>query len=356
MTQSSKSVTVGENRADRPSEYIDLVDIIAWFWKSKIWVLAGFCFGLVVAGIVTINRPLSFLVTNLPLVTTPHTPEDVMGRFNEFLLRKDFQNLFLANLDEQNRKSILLDGVNPIQLMQLNDTYVLAIRQQEADSTGTKQVEIFNALMKAVRQLSEQPTKKQPLTGSTHAEAEARFVTLTSAQAEEMAALRIQLFALENKITQKTGIQSSALMSGPTSMPLEETILKQIALSTGKLSDGERTQFVKTYSTIMGGIKKTHLKYEAPIRDLAATVVALSKQLSTQEAWGEDTPILSLDENAYKVALMKNTLIHTESKKAAFYAFSSILGALAGCMAYAIRCYLLENRKRLQAAMAHSNR
>lgn len=364
MTQSSQAVTVGENGADRQSEYIDLIDILVWFWRSQFWVLSGIILSLSIASIVAVNKSLSVAVTILPLIaeqTTATTPEAIVNQFNALINRTDFQSLFLSNLEEQDRNTILLHGIAPFQLVPTNSSnFNLEMRQTQVDLSGQQQVKIFTALMGVARGINKEivtkyeEQKKHPMM-SEKPESELNIAALASAQAEIEAGLRIQLFHLESKIAQKTGIHSPP-SQGALGSP-EEGILKQLALSDGKLSETERTQFIKDYSQIMGLFKATQLKYEPAIRELSSILLTFSKQFIDQVAAAANVaPIFVLDEVAYKVSVMSKTNTRIESKKPAFYTFSVILGALAGCVAYAIKCYLVQNRNRLKAAITESNR
>lgn len=356
MTQASNASLSNESAAKEP-EYVDLIDVIARIWKSKVWMITGALLGLTTAAVVGSNKPLTLVTTILPVTIDlpgPHTQERILTEFNHLINRQDFQKLFAENLGEE-KKSLLLDEKSPFQLGSSFGLYYLEIRQYRADSDGAMQFKIGRALAETSRKindrLAKEPKHEQELLHTpANTDIEATFASLASSQAEEDAPVRMELYLLEKKLIEKLGIQSSSAPKLSTAIAPETGILNLLATSGKKLSKAERIQFIKQYSALVGQLKSNDIVYQAAFRDLSDDLLTISRRLieHATHATG-NVLVISIDENAYRTSILTGKHLRVENKKPIFYTFSVIFGGLLGFTIYAAKLYFQKNREYFRA-------
>ena len=343
---SSSSATKSHSPED---EYIDIIDVLAFLWRAKVFVITGILLGLVGAIAVTEAKKPAVYVTNMPVsleVAGGITGDGIVAKFNGLLGRTE------VRVAMQSAGVSNIGGKLPFKLKNDSAGVSLEVSSLVADTAGDKALAAAKALATAARDLNKKMSEAAslaPLSKASKSDLEVQFARLASAQALEEAPVRAKLFAMESRLAQKSGIKPTpaAVVNGTA---IGDDVLRLLGAADGKLSAAERDAVIFEYSQLVGTIKALQAKYEQPLAEMTSALASLSAGLiKSATGEGDSYPVIAVNEAAYKASVAAGTHECYESKRLLFAILGIMLGGMLGLMAYGMSRFFAENRDRIRA-------
>ena len=369
-------------------DYFDLIDIFAFVWKARFYILAcaliGFTSGRFVAD--KTNPPV--YVTSVPVkldrIASPaNTPgeeklnhfitERELSAFNELVSDSKAAGEIYDHLekiaDDEVRSALVANDLSrtkfigyqlagldivPIRLFRgpSPDQFVVQSRFKISDSKGalasaivratSQMVENFNRRM-AKQNKSFSPTMTPKNLDETHLYRQIMKMRLT----EEFAPFSA-LYKLEESLAARLG-------AGSASFPRSgdgDHIIRFIGLliSKSKMSENEAKEIREERATLIGEIDLIRTKYSMVLRDAEIPIREMSLSILQQAIGGKSAlPTLLVDEEALKQKIAASTLEQYQAKRALFSVLGLVLGSILGVLVSSLKRYIYENRKRILA-------
>ena len=330
-------------------EYIDIIDVLAFLWRAKVFVITGILLGLVGAIAVTEAKKPAVYVTTMPVsleVAGGITGDGIIAKFNGLLGRADVRSAM------QSAGVSNIGGKLPFRLKNDSAGVSLEVSSLVADAAGEKALGAVKSLATAARDLNKKMSEAadlSPALKEPKSDLEVQFARLASAQALEEAPVRTKLFALESKLAQKSGIRPApaAVLKGTA---IGDDVLRLLGAADGKLPAAERDAVISEYSQLVGAIKAVQAKYEQPLVEMTSALGSLSAGLiKSATGEGDNYPVIAVNEAAYKASVAAGIHERYESKRLLFAILGILLGGILGLMVFDMSRFFTENRDRMRA-------
>jgi len=333
-------------------EYFDFIDVLAFFWRARFFLMIGSVLGCAFAIIFAFMKKPPVFVTTLPVtieVAGGVRPEEITAKFSSLIGREDILKAFEAKDIE------FIGGQLPFALRNSPRSTTLEFRSKSSDPTGGMALMAAKVLADAAVSLNKKisasdisPIASKPI----NSHVEVNFAKLAEAQAREEAPLKIKLYTIEAELAQKTGMrpQPSAAATGAS---LGDDVLRLLAAVPTKVPDDEVSKIVLEYSELVGKIRAVQAKYEYPARELTKEMASLSSSL-IGDTGGEAQkyPVIVVNEADYRAAVAAGTHERYENKLLFMAGFGILSGALFGTIASSLRNFVKKNQNRLGKVFA----
>jgi hypothetical protein len=349
-------MTATEPSSKKPApgeEYIDIIDVMGFLWRAKVFVIAGALIGVITSISVALAKKPPVFVTTLPVilqVAGAAKPEDIVSKFNGLLSLPNVQNSLISKGVE------FIGGKLPFKLKTASGNVRLEYSSELADPAGEKALVAAQALASAAEDLNKkiyEASAQSHLDKQPQSDLEIQFARVSEAQAREESPHRIKLFEIETSLAQKSGSRPipAAFIEGTS---IGDDVLRLIAAA--KLSDTERLKIVNQYSELVGKIKAIQAKYEPPIKDMTDALTSLSSGvLGAAMSESGSYPVLLVSAGQYKASVAAGNHERYENMLPLFGVLGVLLGALSGMMAYGLLVFSRENADRLRGAFSQSS-
>jgi hypothetical protein len=335
---------------DACGDYLDLIDVFGFIWRSKFWLLLGISAGVSGALVFSQSRKPPVFTTTLPVtfeVSGGVSFDASASKFNELLARAEVIHGYSAAGGD------VINGKIPAKLIYQSNGLSIEINTILGDSTGAKPLALAQSLASSARELNQKLlTARQSMSaGKTSALAsdlETKFAKLTTAQYLEEAPLRAKLFALESSLSQRAGGIRPTPAVVVQGAAIGDDVLRMLGALDSKITPNERANLISEYSRLAGLIRAIQVKYEQPIREVGAAMAVLSSGLIS-DAIGESGlfPVIVVNEMDFRGAIATGTHQRFESKRALFLILGAILGGMFGIACYGLKRFIVENRERI---------
>ncbi len=357
-TQSIASSVQKSPLSPSEDEYIDMIDVIGFLWRAKLWVITGIVIGITCAAVTVYSKKPPVYVTSLPItleVAAALNPDAIVAKFNQFIDRPDLKAALPG--------VALLGGKMPFKLVSSGSNLGLEVSRLSAEASGDEAMKAAEGLTIAARALNKKMTDAAKSAESAITQVsqgidiEADFAKVAQMQASDEAPVKAKLFALESKLGQKSGMRpvpSIIVNAGAVSgTSVGDDVLRLLGALEGKISAAERAAVITEYSSLVGQIRAIQAKYVQPINEMTAGMASLSAGI-IKSATGDlgEVPVVVVDKAAFKASVAAGTHERYESKRTLFIALGLILGGMLGLMAYGVRLFIAENRERIQKIFA----
>jgi hypothetical protein len=329
-------------------DYIDIIDVIGFIWRAKVFVLIGALIGAAtVVGIINTKKPPVFK-TLLPAtfeVAGGVTADSNIAKFNELIGREEVQkSLELANVG-------FIAGRVPFKLSNSGNQLTLEFASLTSDPLGERALKAAKSLAEASRAVNKKIDNSAESASpkkSARSDLEIKFARLAEAQAREEAIPRVKLFTLEARLAQKSGMNPApaAIVNGTA---LGDDVLRLLAGAEVKLTPDERQEILDEYAKLVGEIESIQSKFEQPTREMAAAMAGLSSSIINLAASdGDKFPVVTIDEAAFKSSVVAGSHEHYESKGLIFIIIGLTGGAILGLAMFGFARFARENAERLR--------
>jgi hypothetical protein len=347
-------MTVTEPSSNKPApqdDYIDIIDVMGFLWRAKVYVIVGVLLMILAAiGVINSKKPPVF-VSTVPVtleVAGGISPEQIIGKFNSLLGRADIiKDLNAAGVG-------FVGGKAPFKLVNTLGVMSLEVSSLSSDPSGERALRAAQVLTEASEKLNktqtEAPTDRAS-SKTTTSDLEGQFRQIVAAQVAEEAPFRAKLFALEARLAQKSGRNPlpSTFVKGTS---VGDDVMRLFGAAESKLMNSEKAHVIQEYANLVGSIRAIGAKYEDPLIKLSKAMEASSSVLADLV---KGYPVLVANEGVYRASVSVGTHERYESKRALFLVLGVLLGGLLGTMAYGLRIFLAENRDRLQAIFSKNS-
>ena len=327
-------------------DYIDIIDVLGFFWRAKVFVIIGILImTLLAVGIVNAKKPPVY-ITTVPVnleVAGGITPDQITQNFNTLTARSDVQK------DIRAADVGFVGGKPPFKLTSSAGEMAVEFSSLASDPSGEKALSAVKTLTDSARKLKKTQDEASSRTASskqTSSDLEEIFRKLVAAQISEEAPFRSRLFALEANLAQKTGMKPlpDTFVKGTS---LGDDVFRLLGAAENKLTAAEKAQIVKDYSELAGAIKGIEAKYEDPLSQLTKALSGASGDLAEL---AKSHTVVVADETAFKASVSIGDHERYESKRGLFLVLGVMLGGLLGLMTFGAYTFIKTNKERLKAA------
>ena len=337
-------------------EFIDIIDILSFLWRSKFWIISGIALGCGLAVVTVQTKKPPTYVSTLPIsleAAGSLTTDGVVAKFNQLIDRPDLRSR-LSDVEP-------VGGKMPFKLVSTGNVLTLEVSSLDADASGGKALKAAEGLTAAARELNQKILAAAKSVGvepaskpGQSAEIEMQYAKVAAMQTSEEAPLRVKLFSLEARLAQRSGLRpvpSVVVQAGAAGggMGLGDDGMRLLGALDGKLSVSERAAILSEYADIVGRIRAIQAKYAQPVTEMTAAMASLSGGI-LKAASGDVglMPVVVVDKAAFAGAVAAGTHERYESKRALFLALGVILGGMLGLMGFGVKLFLQGNRERLR--------
>lgn len=347
---SSKSIAATDS-----GEYVDIIDVVGFLSRSKMWLASGILAGLLGAGFLFTTKMSPTYFTSVPLtnegVVKAFAASDLQSLFD----RSEFKSAFAARYAARSGGKILVEGSLPFKVLASGANLILEIASKSSDPLGSRALEITNDLSLSVTEYNKNEkahfdAQNAGVMPVLKTDLEVTFTKVVALQSAEESPYRVKLFAMEAMLSQRAGmrpIPATAVLGSS----MGDDVLRLLGAVGGKISPEERTKLLTEYGLISGAIKAIQAKYELPIKDLSSRFAPLSAGLIAAANGPMPVYVPVIDDVAFKASVAAGLHERKETKLPFILAIGLILGALFGLMAYGTKIFIEDNRDRLKAAL-----
>jgi hypothetical protein len=339
---------MGEVKLPPEDEYLDIIDVIGFLWRSKWWTLSCLAIGIAASTLlISLKKPPVYVVT-MPVrmeISSGLTSDEVTSKFNRLNSSADV-------IETMRQKDALIVGQSPIKLLATTLGYQVEVSSESPDPLGVKAVENAKLVSEIAKKLNARvdavtSTGMTPSKGAV-SDLEQKFSLLAEKKSLEEAPVLTKIYEIEARLAQKLG--SSGLEFPPSTDETEgDQVLRLIARLGEKLTQIEKQRIIADHSRLVGEMKLIRAKYEEPVRKLSESLRQLSQGLLNSVDQNADKfPVYSIDEATFQSLVGTGSHQRYESKKTLLVILGAILGAMMGLFFYGTKLYFEENKERLR--------
>jgi hypothetical protein len=353
MQTKNGSLPVGESGV-KGVEYIDIVDVIGFLWRAKIWIFSGIFIGLVGAFFVFRTKMRPTYYTSVPFSAVGFSPGLAVAELNRFVDGPEVKPLISAKYSAHSNSDPVVDGNFPLKFVMSGSNYILEVAAKFQDSSGMKALGIASDLSRVVAQYRKDLIDHSSALDSgtvvvKKTDLESTFTKLVAMQSIEESPYRVKLFAMEALLAQKSGTRPIPATS-VLGTAMGDDVLRLMGILGSKLSNEERVKMLSEYGMITGAIKAIQAKYDLPIRELSGRFAPMSPEIIASVN-AVPFPVPVIDEPAFRVSVAAGTHERKESKLPIILALGVIIGAAAGIFGYGTKTFIEDNQDRIRAAI-----
>lgn len=343
-------------------EFVDLIDLIAFFWRSKIWIAVGAMAGLIIGFAINSGRPDGNIVATVPVVIESAgqiATRSVIAQMNQAITRPDFRELFVKNLDQAVANSLSTKANLPFRFLPspYNSGIVMEVLEVHSDPSGALPLKYAKALATPARELNK---KISPLKGvdngfanpNLNSNLEKSTMLVLGKMYAEWSDTQYKMSALKTKVERRTGVRLTQERPMNETAP-DDYVIRMLAQYPEKFSSEERDSFLKENAELNATFRTKQLKYELVVRELLQPFSDQVTQLIDQATGNVgQVPVLAPDIEAYRALVSAGNFEHTEYKKPFVLFISCVIGSIVATFVFATFLYLQKNRNRLRAIFA----
>lgn len=373
----SNDISAKETSVD---EYIDLVDVIRFFWRARFYMLVAVLIGLSSAALVSFKLRPSTYIYSVP-VYVDNRPglsfDGVITKFNHVVSTSGVaDNIFEQLVKEQDPRVIELirkngwtkdrfiglqvgkDVLTPLKLVKSDrgNEYIIESKFNIRDEEGilTKALIAATHEFISARNLFVASSQAQDVNNDEMRELNAAinsFEQFSNRRMVEESETRLKLFSLEAKLSERLGSQAGAPHGGETD---QVTRLLGYLFHSKKISKKEFQEITKTHATYLSRLEIIRIKYESMMLELGASVKKradsiISREVDKDGVSPEVIPTLALIKDVFEERLANDQVERIESKRPLYFVVGIILGLVSGVFGFAVREFIRENSAKLRA-------
>jgi hypothetical protein len=347
-------MTVTEPSSNKPApqdNYIDIIDVIGFLWRAKVFVIVGVLLMMLAAiGVVNSQKPPVFIST-VPVtleVAGGISPDQIMAKFQSLVGRADvIRDLSAAGVN-------FVGGKAPFKLVNSSDQMILEVSSLSPDVSGDKALRAAKALAEASQKLEKAQTDgaaEVVLKKKSTSDLEIKYRKMVAGQVAEEAPFRTQLFAMEAKLAQIAGVRPipATFTEGSS---VGDDVMRLLGATESKLSVNERAKILENYAELIGNIKAIEAKYRAPLRQISMAMSVASGVLADLV---KGYPVLVPNEGAYRASVAIGSHERYENTRTLFILLGVLLGGLFGVLIYGLSRFVQSNNNRLRAIFSKNH-
>jgi hypothetical protein len=333
---------------------VDVVDLLAFFWRARRSIGVGVLVGLVLAlGLVVFKKP-SLYFTSVPVFLIEDavggTSDQVKSSFESLVSHRDL----IAALSSSSAQLQIIGGKAPFKLKNSAGLFSLEFASLSSDPTGRIAVAALETLADATRSINARINETEKALSADlqrKSSPEIRYSNLVKRMTLELADSRIRLFALESRLSEKAGVRPlPSIVDRGTAMG--DDVLRLIAIAGPKLSAEERQSIITDYAQAVGDIRAITAKYERPLEQMNESIRGFATSIR-QSAQLSDSlyPVFAMDHVKYQNLVATGAHERFERKWPLFMVLGGAFGAVMGLIFYMGRQFLKDNQLRLRRAL-----
>ena len=339
------------------ADYIDLVDVVGFLWRGRIWILSSIILGMLGAAAMAVIKFQPTYYTSVPLIKGSDSPGAAAAELSRVIEAPKIKATMMDRYVAHSAGEFNVDGNFPLKITSSATNLDLEISAKSQDATGLRALGIAHDLNLSLIELKKSQNERLSKHASAEAfpigngELETAFTKLVALQNSEESPHRVKLFALEATLSQRAGVRPtpSTFVLGTS---IGDDVLRLLGALDGKMSREEQMKILVEYGQITGAIRAIQAKYDQPIKELSARFAQVSAEIIASVPVPIPIPIPVVDEAAFKSAVAAGTHERKETKQPFVLAVGVILGALFGIVGFGIKVFIGDNRERLRAALS----
>lgn len=374
------------NALGQDDAYFDLIDILEFIWRARLFIVMGASIGLSVGWLVCdwTNPPIYIATVPVKLVRVAGTSNDlVKAKLDSFISEREVSafNALLSDsgtageiydiLDKETNplvRSAMLDnhltrenfisyqlkgaGIVPIRLLRGPGENELAAqcRFLKSDAKGVLSSAIVQATSQAIIAHNARLLKEIMKTDSTTSDRiDEGFLyrqVIKMRLADEFVP-RTALLKLEEKLLQRLGSNIASSLPNESDQIIR---LMMRLVSAGKMSEIEVKEIQRQRNILIAELEVIKAKYDIVLREAELPLKDMSLGI-LQKANGEKNELLRIvvDDEALNQKIKTSSLEQYQSKRALFTSLGLALGTVLGVFVSVLKRYLFANRKRITA-------
>ena len=332
-------------------EYIDFIDVLAFIWKAKVWVLTGLLLGIACASLVIALKKPPVFISTVPVsleFSSGLNSGEIVSKFSPLVTSHEIRSVFAE-------KGLLIDGQVPVKLVLLPSGNKLEVMTRDGEPSGARALFVAETFTKVAREMNRKIEDFRRLAKASAQEpaietdAQVRFTLLAALQAKEESRFRLRLFELEAKLFKKFGSKPIVFSSDEANI-LGDSVLKLVGFLGDRLPDSERSEILSERDNIVASINSVQAKYEEPLRILKESMQTLSQDLiRTVNLDADKVTVIVPDELAFKGLVVTGSHERFESKRTLYLALGLLFGGMIGLIGYGLKEFFIANRDRVIA-------
>lgn len=355
-------------------DYIDLVEVILFVWKARLFILLGAILGIALGWIAAEIKAPKLFITSLPLVwggEIPTIADSYIANFNRVVTDPGVAGEVFTALeaDTDPRIKPLLDSVGldrqtflrlqsgkqggnfiPLRLMR-DGPLVLETRFTKSRDVNA---ELSMAFARAIQSVMDArwekiggkspPLVKDP--GQKKSEMSryiARYEDVARLRAAELDPIKIQMYAIESRLAQKLKSPLNKIVRN------DENVLWLLGalLNSGGISAPEAEEVAGKYALLAAKLAVASARHQLLFKD-ANDVMSQVLSRTDQSLSLELLPMIKVDVPAMQAQLKSGALERSESRIWVFTLVGAALGGLAALICYAFSGFVLQTRDRIR--------
>jgi len=347
MTSSSSGSLPQKAFSGKPDsgENIDIIDVFAFLWRSRVWVSVSVAVSLAVAALFLVFVRPPVYVTSVPVTFFEVSASDSLSaaaaKFNAFAESTKF-------VSDVSSKGRFISGA--LKLASIEGLPVIEIRSDTRDSSGERARELMALITSQTKEYNRELIGRSASSAEVSGPAQAAgfgvemgFAALVSRQTLEEAPIKLQIFSLESKLAKSLDSRSV----DPAG--LDDRVLRLLASAGSKIAEAERIRVVHEYAQLIGRLESIKVKYEKSLKVKADGLQSVSHSLVTgfDDSSGK-IPVFAINEGIFRSNVLLGTHERYESKRLVTLSAGLVFGGLVGLVLYGVKLFLLENMERLK--------
>lgn len=360
------------------SNYVDIIDLAAFLWKARIFIIIGIIVGISVSLVIQYYfKPTKYLVEIPATVEFLATNDEdgMFSRFNStFTTRKNAEILYKTltasatpEITEALNK-MLLNSEKFIALQTSGSLGKIPFMLSRAKTGGfsfqgqfranDSQALVTLALVAAARKVATENNEFQQADSEKIAAAKQTQDSemqdileshLIKRGLEEDRA-KVKLLAIEANLSKQLGPTPGIVFD-----PYQDQIPRLLGYlkNAGKISDAELQKVSETRSKLISNMESARSRYVRVINDAQESFQVSSKRALTHASEALALiPVLKADDTLAKQVIQDGSYQRVESKTIIFLIAGILGGAIGGACAFAIRLFIRHNRERIRATFS----
>jgi hypothetical protein len=350
------------NNQDIDDQTIDVIDMLGFLWRARVYVAVGVVIGLSWAFFLTRSPVQLYFVTQIPVTVSPSpdtTIDQSIALYRSLIITPEIANAVFVHLESSQDQSVknalmaqaltkqdfvrmqVTQDISRERLFDLvkapgQEGFVFETRLNAADDEGLLSQAIINALFVVlINQHSDLPKVEQHLDF---------FVESLRLRDAELSEPQKKLQELESSL--------HALQKGlpnhyePDDVPL---ILGQL-VHAARLNPQDAKGVLDKWLQLSFTLDKLNVKHSPVVRKIEAISHRTKKTDSgSLDFAGKFAPVVQIDHDTLKILSLGPTVKRIGGHKANLYPIGVLLGIIGSLMVYGVQLFVMKNRDRLGA-------
>lgn len=364
---------------EKTEEYIDLVDVVRFLWRSRNYILLGILCGVLFATYINVYKFPPRYYFRIPVSVDTAGAMDlatVKSRFNDLVSTPSVAERIFDELEKNSDPAVMetLKKLNwtrqtfvalqsgsgggnltplRIETGETKGSYVVESTRLSPE-LGVELARAMTAAVKEVfldqnRRMKENFVQKSPKEIQNNSAPSRAYVDVAKSLEIEKSPARMRLFAIEDRLVKKWGpsIHLSKVVRTGERDQIERLLAALV--NAGKVRMSEAVQILEERAELIGIMNMVDAKYSQALKDAKEPLNLTVLQI--RDATGGNLgllPIVEVDEPLLQERIQSGTVQNYESKSSYFYSVGVILGGVLGMVVFGMNLFVSQNRDRLR--------